>query len=190
MRGENRRVANIAGALAVLILPLGGCDPAKSDEYPISLETARKRLFAADFRDFRADRQCGILLHFAMKREESREIEWAVVNTNKTLFRYTVKLEPIGPEKTRVDLEISTNPNGRESYDGTQVERFPGIEQPLRPALEEKIDSVLRERDYVPQPIQNIQPEINRQCNLQRGVLESGDHVNVDRHINGYDYSH
>lgn len=166
----NSRV--IAGLAALMLL--SGCGEPPG-QVALGAHEAYGRLARADLTDFILKRQCGILLHAIMEAKPDRSVTWHIQSSGKEIFSFTVALTPIDDRHTKVAVAVSRLPDGREAYDGTQDYPRPALHQPVRPALDELVASLLEGRAFddarVERPADN---NINSACDVQRNGLEAG----------------
>ena len=142
-------------------------------QYKLGLRDAYERLAKGDFNDFKFERHCGILIEIASRRQGERAVTWHVTSSGMRMLSFTATLTPVDAKTTKVAVSISREANGREAYDGTQQYRRPALNQPVRPAIEEKIASLLTGRPY---EATRMSKEYSSDgvCKLQRDGLESG----------------
>ena len=142
-------------------------------QYRLGLHDAYERLAKGDFNDFKFERHCGILIEIASQRQGERAVTWHVTSSGMRMLSFTATLTPVDDKTTKVAVSISREANGREAYDGTQQYRRPALNQPVRPAIEEKIASLLTGRPY---EAVRMSKEYSSDgvCKLQRDGLESG----------------
>ena len=150
----------ITGALAVAVVSaLAGCSAPKG-QYPIALAEALARLERADINGFRKARQCGFLIHFSAGRPDDHSIEWTVKSSGQKVARFTVSLSAVA-NGSQATIIVPKGADGAEIYDGRQHYSHPMLMQPLRPAVQELIDSAMDQRPYdwrrIPDPLNTDQ---------------------------------
>jgi hypothetical protein len=157
----------------VVVWALAGCKPPEHN-YPIPLAEAMERLDKADVIGFRNARQCGLLINFR-HFWENNSITWDVRSNGREVLGFTVVLTPTS-RGTRTDIVVPTGENGGELYDGKQHYSHPAVMQPLRPAVQELIDSAMEKRSFdwrrLPDPI-NIGPS-RQNCSIGQQSLARG----------------
>jgi hypothetical protein len=89
------------------------------------------------------------------------------------MLSFTATLTPVSGKITKVEVSIPREANGREAYDGTQEYHRPALNQPVRPAIEEKIASLLTGRPYDGKRMSKDYSK-DHSCTLQRDGLEAG----------------
>ena len=149
-----------------LLVAACGSDPGV---YDLPLPEAIARLERADIDAFRMARQCGILIHFKASKPRDGAITWHVTSSGTEVLSFTVRLTAEG-DGTRAAIEVPADPKGGEMYSGKQFYPRPAVKQPLRPAIQELIDSAMDQRKFNPQDLGNS----DSVCNVQRAGLESG----------------
>jgi hypothetical protein len=174
---------DIIGLACGVVTVLAGCAQAPWGRYDIPFDEARARLESADIIGFRNGRGCGFLIHFTPTRPDSQSSGWIVTSRGRTVARFHVTL---AATDTGVQATIIVPPgkNGGEMYDGKQDYDYPAFMQPLRPALQELVDSAMEQRPFdwrrLPDPL-NVGPNdtvsncVNSRDSLQRGVAWSMD---------------
>jgi hypothetical protein len=157
---------------ALACLSLAACSPPPG-QYRIGLHDAYERLAASDFAGFMRERQCGILVHLQRTRElPDHAITWRILSSGREMLNFTATLTPVSDAETKVEISVFTDPDGSEAYDGTDFYRRPALKQPLRPALEEQVASLMQGRAY---DVANVTQEPKDEvCLIQRGGLETG----------------
>src|SRR5262245_58263332 len=115
-------------------------------QYKIGLHDAYERLANADFEDFKSERECGIRIHIASQAVPEHSVTWLVTSSGRRMLSFTATLTAVDDNTTQVDISVSPGAHGREAYDGTQGYPRPAVNQPVRPAIEEKIASLLAGR--------------------------------------------
>jgi hypothetical protein len=142
-------------------------------QYKLGLHDAYERLAKGDFNDFKFERHCGILINIATQRQGERAVTWHVTSSGRRMLSFTATLTPVDDKTTKVEVSISREANGREAYDGTQQYPRPALNQPVRPAIEEKIASLLTGRPYEAKRMSK-EYSSDGACTLQRNGLEAG----------------
>jgi hypothetical protein len=142
-------------------------------QYKLGLRDAYERLAKGDFNDFKFERHCGILINIASQRQGERAVTWHVTSSGRRMLSFTATLTPVDDKTTKVEVSISREANGREAYDGTQQYPRPALNQPVRPAIEEKIASLLTGRPYEAKRMSK-EYSIDGACELQRAGLQNG----------------
>jgi len=147
--------------------------------YDLSVHDAYTRLAQNTLDDFSFAQQCGILIHLTPEGLPDQSVTWHVYSSGQEMLSFTARLTPDGSSRTRVDIDVSKDPDGTEAYAGKDFYPRPALSQPLRPALSEAIGAVLEGRKFdakrIPKP-----EESDRVCNIQRGGLESGHRFSVN----------
>ncbi|GAA4012755.1 hypothetical protein GCM10022280_08460 [Sphingomonas swuensis] len=163
-----------ASMAVVLACGIAGCATPEANVYDLPIAEASKRLLAADLTEFKYQRQCGVLLAIT-PGGGGNAVTWWVSTDGMDVFYFTARLTEVGPGKTKVDVEVSKDSNGKESYSGTTELVRPLFLQPLRPAITELVDATLEQRkhDYSFLNKTDVK-ENNGVCNVQRGSMESG----------------
>src|SRR5262249_53441041 len=116
--------------------------PPLPEQYKIGLHDAYERLAKADFHDFKIERHCGILISITSQGEPDHAVTWEVTSSGRRMLSFAATLTPVDDDTTKVNVSVSRDANGREAYDGKQDYMRPAVNQPVRPAIEEKIASV------------------------------------------------
>ena len=151
---------------------LTACGTSTPGVYDVPLPEALARLQKADLNGFRMARQCGMLIHIAASEISDDAITWRITSSGQQVLRFTVRLVKEG-DGTRAAIEVPTDPGGGEVYDGDKFYTRPAVNQPLRPAIQELVDSAIAQRPYEGQKLVSA----DRVCSIQRGGLESGHYV-------------
>ena len=140
-------------------------------QYRLPVGEVYARLLSNPFKDFRDNRQCGILIHIAADGDPNRSIVWHVASSNREMLYFTASLTALEDNLTKVDIEVGPKEwNGREAYDGTMAYKRPAVGQPVRPAIQEQIASILENRTFnAKNAPHNLDDRI---CNVQRAGLE------------------
>lgn len=164
------RALALAISAAALLQGCGG-EEKQVGVYALAPQDVLTRLENADIDGFRARRQCGILIHIA--RESTNDsVTWRVNSEGRPVARFTVRLTPEG-QGTRTTIEVPEAPDGGEIYDGTKKHTRPALQQPLRPAVQELIDSAIEGRAFdvmrMPEP-----RNLDDICKLQKAGLQHG----------------
>ena len=160
--------------VAVLILAAGlaGCSRPEPGVYPMPVHDVFLKLAENKLDDFKFKRQCGVLIHFRPEGIVDKSVTWRVYSSGRELLSFTAKLTPVGEASTKIDVEVSKEPDGTEAYDGTDFYKRPALLQPLKPAVEEAIAAELQGREFDPQRV--VKPaERDRVCQIHRAQLES-----------------
>jgi hypothetical protein len=159
---------------AVLLMAVGlaGCSRAEPGMYPLALHDVFLKLAENKLEDFKFKRQCGILIHFRPEAIADKSITWRVYSSGREMLSFTANLTPVGETSTKVDVEVSTDPDGTEAYAGGDFYKRPALLQPLKPAVEEAIAAELEGRVFDPQRVPKP-AERDRVCQIQRATLQS-----------------
>ena len=147
--------------------------------YDLSVKDAYARLAQNTLDDFSFSQQCGILIHLVPEGVPDNLVTWHVYSSGQEMLNFTARLTPDGSSRTKVDIDVSKDPDGTEAYAGKDFYPRPALGQPLRPALAEAIGAVLEGRKFDPKRIPKPE-ESDRVCNIQRGGLESGHRFSVN----------
>jgi hypothetical protein len=158
-------------ALVVLSASVAACSNAPG-VYDLPLHDAYERLAHNALDDFRFHRQCGILVHISPEPIQDDSITWRVFSSDEEQLSFTARLIPVGARKTRIDIEVSKDPDGSEAYDGSDFYPHPAFHQPLRPGIREAIDSIMEGRPFDVMKSPN-QGENDSVCSVQRAGLEA-----------------
>jgi hypothetical protein len=153
---------------------LSACEPQlPPGQYKIGLHDAYERLASADFDDFKLERQCGIRIQIASEGVPDSSVTWRVTSSGRRMLSFTATLTPVDYKTTKVEIFIPRDAHDREAYDGTQQYPRPAVNQPVRPAIEEKIDSLLAGGPY---DAKRMAAEYSGDsiCTLQRNGREIG----------------
>jgi hypothetical protein len=164
--------------LASLLLAVS-CGEAKlpPDQYPLSAPDVFARLQKADLADFKLASQCGLLIHAYPDPKTEKEMGWYIMNDGVEVLSFKATLLPISEAVTQVNISVSAASDGGEQYDGDYFTPRPAVQQPIRPAIREMIDSTLAGRKYEQERVDSQiegSRENNGVCWVQRGGLESG----------------
>lgn len=147
--------------------------------YDLSQQEAYSRLVDNKLEDFAFSQQCGILIHLMPQGNPYQSVTWTVYSSGANMVSFTAHLTPKGEHKTKVDIEVSKDPDGTEAYSGHNDYPRPAFRQPLRPAIEEAVAAALEGRKFDPTRFDRTN-EGNSVCNVQRAGLESGRRFSVD----------
>ena len=156
---------------------LAGCAGAAPEGYPLSVQEVYQRLVSADFEDMKIGRQCGILVHFQSFGSPFQSVSWAVTSSGREVVRFTANLVPVEGGRTKVEVVLPQDEQGREVYSGGQTYVRPAFNQPLRPAIEEQIAALLEGRRF---DIMRVPRGSDTVCNIQRAGLEHGHRFRID----------
>lgn len=155
---------------------LAGCAAKEEGVVDLPVATVFERLNAGDMKDFRAQRQCGLLIHFASEAERDKQIRWVVRSSGAVVASFTVDLTPVDANRTRIAVRVPEAPDGGEIYDGGKFYPRPALHQPLRPAIKELIAARLEQREFdvwkIPE--RERSSEADKVCQVQRAGLEVG----------------
>jgi hypothetical protein len=152
---------------------ISGCNEPPG-QFALSTRDAYDRLAKADLTEFIFERQCGILIHSKTEARPGQSVTWHIQSSGREMFSFTATLVPINDRRTKVDIAISREPDGREAYDGTKFYPRPASKQPVRPAIEELVAALLKGRAFDVKRLPKDDIHINHICNLQRGGVEEG----------------
>lgn len=155
---------------------LAGCER-EAGVYDLSAADAYQRLAASELPDLIFNQQCGILIHARPKGVPNEKVAWRVTSSGRTMVDLAVTLTPVSESRTKVELAISSEKDGREAYSGDQFYPRPAFNQPLRPAVEEQVAALLEQREYDPKRVPRGTDTV---CNVQRAGLEMGRPFRVD----------
>jgi hypothetical protein len=161
--------------ICALGLLTSACSPSEAETSPDQYEGAPRqiidKLVAADTLEFKLARHCGILVHLRPMRPNATSARWQVISSGKEMFYFDITATPVSDKRSRVDIAVGPKEaNGGEAYDGTQRYPWPALQQPIRPAIREFINSVMRNRPY-------DRGELgfkDKTCAVQANGLESG----------------
>jgi hypothetical protein len=165
---NNRKILFFSG-----LAMLSACSEPPPGQYKLGLHDAYERLAKGDFNDFKFERHCGILIDIASQRQGERAVTWHVTSSGRRMLSFTATLTPVDDKTTKVEVSIPREANGREAYDGTQQYPRPALNQPVRPAIEEKIASLLTGRPYDAKRMSK-EYSSDHACTLQRDGLAAG----------------
>jgi hypothetical protein len=116
-------------------------------------------------------RACGILIHLLPSARNGDEIDWRVTHNGHTKVQFSIRLEELSPEQTRVSVSVdSKDADGSEAYDGDYFTPYPAFQQPLRPAIEEAIAATLEGREFDPSRAPHSRDD--DVCDVQRATLQ------------------
>lgn len=146
--------------------------------YALPVNTAMERLRHADITGFRNARQCGLLIYFSQTEASSDAITWDVTSSGEDMLFFTVRLAPSG-SGTQATIEVPKAASGSgELYDGNQTYDQPAMMQPLRPAVQELIDSAMEQRPYdwhkIAGPLDTGGGDTAGICTSEKQNLEAG----------------
>jgi hypothetical protein len=198
-------IYNIIPASMIL---LSACNKSSSDQnklspghYALNADKAYENLIKSELPDLILNRQCGILIHAKVEGQPGKSVTWRITSNYRTkpgtkeVVNFTATLTPVVQNRTKIDISISKEQNGREAYDGTQFYPRPAFRQPIRPAIEEQILALLEGRKYDPKKVDDnidefeltfgakrndaadILRDANDICNIQRAGLEGGENI-------------
>jgi len=167
----------LAAILLVAAL-LSGCGRGPG-VYNLDVHDAYARLAENALEDFSFAQQCGILIHLRPEGVPDQSVTWHVTSSGQEMLSFTARLTPQGSSRTKVDIDVSKDPDGSEAYAGKDFYPRPALNQPLRPALEEAIGAVLEGRKFDPKRIPKPE-ESDRVCDIQRSGLEAGHRFSVN----------
>ncbi len=144
MRFAARRVLTVAA-----LLTLAACQGHHPDElyYKVAPSEALSRLLRADIVGFRDARQCGMLVYFAAGLTAPDAVTWNATSSDVPMARFTLRVVP-KDDGSVIAIELPKGPNGAEIYNGNQQYTHPALMQPMRPALDELVDSAMTGRPY------------------------------------------
>lgn len=177
---------------AIVLAGLAAACSEPPGQYRISAQDAYQKLIAADFLEFRRDRQCGILIHIKSEGDEGKSVTWRVTSSGREMLNFTAHLLPVDATRTKIDIEVSKEvKNGREAYDGTHTYARPAVMQPVRPAIVEQIDAILTDRPFAWQNVRKATESASPSgtfkvmthddmCYVQRGNLTEGRPLSID----------
>jgi hypothetical protein len=150
---------------------LAGCGGRESGVYEIGAHDAYERLLRSELPDLVMARQCGILIHPRSEGVADRSVTWRVYSSGREMVNFTATLTPLGAGRTRAEVSIGRNANGREAYDGSLFYTRPAFNQPLRPAVEEQVAALLEGRRF---DVSRVPRGTDSVCDVQRAGLEEG----------------
>lgn len=172
----------IAFALVGVAIAVAGCKPTQKD-YPLSVAEALRRLDNADIIGFRNARQCGLLIHFVKTLPENQSLTWFVQSAGQEMASFTIALHPTATG-TQATITVPKSGQGGELYDGKQQYSHPAMMQPLRPALQELVDSAMVQRPYdfrrIRDPINIAPPNTLQNCSIGQQTLARGVPMSLD----------
>jgi hypothetical protein len=158
-----------------LLAVVAGCGKAPhTGVYDLPVATVFERISTSDMDDFRAARQCGLLIHFTVEKRANEEVRWVVRSSGSEVASFTARLVPLAADKTKVEIELPKAPDGGEIYDGTKFYPRPALYQPLRPAIAELIDARIEQRPFDVWRIPDGVRAKDSVCSVQRAGLEGG----------------
>jgi hypothetical protein len=164
--------------LLALALALSGCGGRESGVYGISADEAYRRLLSSELPELVRVRQCGLPIQVRPEGVPGRSVTWRAFSLGRELVHFTATLAPVGDDRTRVEISISPEANGREAYDGSHSYREPAFNQPLRPAVEEQVAALLEGRDF---DRSRVGRGSSPGCDVGRFALQSGRRYPVDK---------
>jgi len=150
---------------------LAGCGSRQSGVYEIGAHDAYERLVRSELPDLVMARQCGILIHPRPEGIADRSVTWRVYSSGREMANFTATLTPLGAGRTRAEISIGRNANGREPYDGSLFYTRPAFNQPLKPAVEEQVAALLEGRSF---DVSRVPHGTDSVCDVQRAGLEEG----------------
>ena len=131
-------------------LLISGCESTPAiPPVQMSQDDAFNLLVRADIAAFQRAQQCaGTSFEFHIVPTRASAVEWQATSGFSNVASFTVRLEAVSPTTTRTIIEIPADPQGGEMYDGTKHYERAYFQQPLRPAIQELIDSALEKRPF------------------------------------------
>lgn len=150
---------------------------ARPDGYALSVQEAYDRLVSSDMTEMRDAYQCGLLVHLHPRGIPNESVTWSVSSSGREMFSFTAHLIPLADGRVTTRVSVSADERGGEAYDGTQKYVRPAMNQPVRPAIEEQIASLLEGRSF---DRDRVQVEWNDGCQMQRAILQNGRKLRVD----------
>jgi hypothetical protein len=172
---------------SALIMVTGCSDAAAPGTYAVPVEQAYASLVNADTTEFRDRWQCGILIHFRTEAVTNDHITWRVTSSGQDVASFTARFIADGPDRTRVEIDVPSTPDGGEIYDGTKLYPRPAFRQPLREGVAEFIASQLGGRAFSIEGMPNL--SVNDPCFMQKEMLRNGDRLRVNDPSAGLDRS-
>jgi hypothetical protein len=154
----------------LLTAALAGCGR-EPGVYEIGAHDAYQRLLHSELPDLVMARQCGILIHPRSEGVADRSVTWRVYSSGREMVNFTATLTPLGAGRTRAEVSVGRNANGREAYDGSLFYTRPAFNQPLRPAVEEQVAALLEGRSF---DVGRVPRGTDSVCDVQRAGLEEG----------------
>ena len=106
--------------------------------YPLALHDVFLKLAENKLEDFKFKRQCGILIHFRPEAIADKSITWRVYSSGREMLSFTANLTPVDETSTKVEVEVSKDPDGTEAYAGGDFYKRPALLQQLLPAPERR----------------------------------------------------
>jgi hypothetical protein len=170
-------------AVLLMVAGLAGCSGSEPGVYPLAVHDVFQKLAENKLDDFKMKRQCGILIHFRPESIVDKSVTWRVYSSGRELLSFTANLTPVGQDKTKVDVEVSNDPDGTDAYAGGDFYPRPALLQPLKPAVAEAIAAELEGRAFDPQRVPKP-AERDRVCQIQKARLQSsGKPFSVDDNL-------
>lgn len=163
--------------IVFLAIPLSGCGSGP-DVYQLAIGQAVAKLEQEKFVALRRNRQCGIVIKIVPDRLSDDHIKWKVYSSGREMFWFAVHLTPVGPDATRVTVEIAKTPRGVEYYSDKYETPRPAMSRPAKPAIEEAIAAVLEGRPFDPSKAPS--PAKDQLCGVQRGAISGGKIFSVE----------
>jgi hypothetical protein len=163
-----RAIAGLAGLAFI-----SGCSEPPG-QVALSAHDAYERLAKGDLTEFIFQRQCGILVHVKTEARPDRSVTWHIQSSGREMLSFTATLTPVNDRRTKVDIAVSRESDGREAYDGTKSYPRPALQQPVRPAFEELVAALLKGRAFDKKRLPKYDLNINSACDIQRGGVEAG----------------
>ena len=158
---------------------LTGCNSEPQvKEYPFSVAEAVRRLDNSDSGGFRYARHCGVLFSFGSLKSDDHTVTWTARANGKAVLTFNVVVAE-SPKGVTLKLNVPLEPNGHESYDGTQNYNHPIVSQPIRPAIAELIDSAMEKRSFDNERVEEKARYIDRSpsgesCSYDKQILARG----------------
>jgi hypothetical protein len=166
----------LLGPLLLAALLLSGCEAKLDPEvYPLTPTDAIARLQKADIAGFQQAETCGLPIAIT-PAPAPNGIRWRVANGLAEVASFTVRLAPEGDAATRSVIELPADLQGGEIYSGAQHYDHPALQQPLRPALAELVNSAMEQRPFdstripTPQSSDDACAQQRAQMNASAGV--------------------
>ncbi len=163
-----------------------GCSAPVPGRYQLPIDQIYARLAHNDLKDFKLDRQCGLLLDITPDGMPNRSVIWRVTSSNVDIVQFAAILTPVSQTETQVDIQVLQLAD--DPYDG----RHPAFQQPIRPAIAEAVASAIEQREFDSSRVENKDlaiikvedsPELKKHlpavldasgCLLQRSSIEAG----------------
>ena len=119
--------------------------------YPVSSSNAYRILSQSTLPDFAFYSQCGILIHIYVEGSpDQHSITWRVISSGHEMLSFSALITPVDASHSRINISVPLEMNGREAYDGTQDYDRPAVLQPVRPAIEAQISSLMYGKKFDP----------------------------------------